>query len=926
MFSITLKLMRRNLRMLVLAGLTILIGTAFISSTFLFTNSLERSSTRQILELMGASTHVLTDDSAPAAADSNDAPATLTYAKAGRISRLPGVTGHAVVDNSPVQIARGRNQSPAVLMTLGSPTDLMSVRLQKGQFPSDDGQVALSESAASHLHAGIGDRVELSDSSCAVASIDPSACVSASLTVSGITTDDSMRMVDVSGSAVVLTERAAAGFEALALGQGNQKGVAAYERYKHEHAYRPLTDAELAKSAVPMSGMNLQIAQNADGQRAIGQIASIAGKGWRVQSREQRQDAYLRQMAGGKNALAIFLMVFGVLALLVAGLVIANTFQVLVAQRRRTLALLRAIGAKRRQLYQSVVLESMVLGLVSSVLGVALACAVMAVLQASGVNMGGNVSFFFVPDVPTFAVPIVFGVVMTVLASLSSAHMATSVTPLEALRPMPQTEGRKAGAARVVMTVLLLLITVLTYTYVAINQPSASRTVNQNSQSPDTLSTVLLPLAILGSATLFLAVVISAIWWMPGLLHGVGKLFSHAGPSAAIASANVSRNSRRVAATGTALLIGVTLVMTIATGASTFKGTMEGMEDGKFSLDVILQPTEMASGVSRALGKGALGDIRKMKGVRRAETVDYLTYPVEAKTRSDNADLNNRDLLVYEVPDSVRSGIMRGDVSVRNPRGTVIVSTRSDRRGRRNWRNGETMDIRLGSQEVSEVKGSLSLKVARRKFQIPYTPGLEGMPVIVDPADVRALPRGLRAHGQQIWIRLDDNADGMKTIGDLNARFGDKAILIGPWAERKRTDDAINQVMLVMIALLAVSVIIALIGVANTLSLSVIERAHENATLRAIGMTRRQVRRSLSFEALMISVLATLVGIVLGGFFGWYGSWVIIESTTKGMVFNIDWGITATVLVVSVLAALVSSVAPARRALRTSPVEVLSEA
>jgi putative ABC transport system permease protein len=134
----------------------------------------------------------------------------------------------------------------------------------------------------------------------------------------------------------------------------------------------------------------------------------------------------------------------------------------------------------------------------------------------------------------------------------------------------------------------------------------------------------------------------------------------------------------------------------------------------------------------------------------------------------------------------------------------------------------------------------------------------------------------------------------------------------------------IDSMMSLLIGLLAVAVLIALIGVANTLSLSVIERTKESATLRAIGMTRGQLKRSLAVEALLISLVSGLAGVVLGTLFGWAGSYMVFSMYGQ-TVFPFEWPMNIAILGISALAALLASVFPARRAVRTSPVVALAE-
>ena len=121
------------------------------------------------------------------------------------------------------------------------------------------------------------------------------------------------------------------------------------------------------------------------------------------------------------------------------------------------------------------------------------------------------------------------------------------------------------------------------------------------------------------------------------------------------------------------------------------------------------------------------------------------------------------------------------------------------------------------------------------------------------------------------------------------------------------------------------AVLIALVGVANTLSLSVIERTRESATLRAIGMTRGQLRASLAIEALLISLVSGIAGILLGTLFGWLGAYVVF-SLYGTVVFPFEWGVNGIVLAVAAVAALLASIAPARRAVKVPPVEALAEA
>ena len=267
----------------------------------------------------------------------------------------------------------------------------------------------------------------------------------------------------------------------------------------------------------------------------------------------------------------IFLLSFGVLALFVAALVIANTFQVLVAQRRRTLALLRTIGAKKGQLYTSVLMEAGLLGLIASVLGVGFGVGLIALITNTGVMEMMGMQARLILSWQAFVVPIAFGLIMTVLASLGSARSATSVTPLEASAPdradryITRRKGPRhdwrSDDHRGIGTGWRRCMAAVRHA-----ERSGHHGQRQLQQCAADVHR--------RAALVFLGLVLTATFWLPVLMRGVGALVSMCGLSAKVAHANIQKNPRRVAATGTALLIGVTLVATIATGAASAKQTM----------------------------------------------------------------------------------------------------------------------------------------------------------------------------------------------------------------------------------------------------------------------------------------------------------------------------------------------------------------
>lgn len=905
MRKVTFALMRRNLRMLVLAGIAIVVGTAFVSATFLFGGSLGDMMAQSVSAPYASATHVIS------ATQRNDGTHVPTLQTAQKIASTAGVSGVRASGWWRAAVSAGGRSAvtlaePMAMSAQGSSTQgarqMMPLRLVQGTWPKE-GQIVLTEASARTLRAKVGQSVRVT---VAPYSDDGSAtglgsnARSATRTVSGIVSDPKGVYAYTNGASVLPVSA----FPTPSKGGSDIESI-----------YMRITGDGAAVST------------------AVSSIKTQLPKGWKMQTRQSAVHQQILQQSGGQDAVQVFLMIFGILALLVAALVISNTFQVIVAHRRRILALLRAVGATKRQLYGSVVQEAGLLGLVSSAIGVGFACLIMwilTLLPQGTIHLMNGVAMRFVPNAQAFWVPVVFGVVVTVLASLSAARAATMVTPLEALRPMEQTPTRRAGAVRAVFSVLLLVagaaLTVWSYSV-----------MTGKDLKSDTFTTFLL-VGILACALLFVGLTVSAVWWMPVLMRGACWLVGKIGPASKIAGANIQRNPRRVAATGTALLIGVTLVTTIATGAASMNATAEQKLDAHYSVDVALVSTQ-------GLTDKDIATVRRVKGIRSVERVGRLSAVVE-RTDSAGKDAGTQAVPVFVLSNAQRSRVLRG-ADLTAPKGTAVV-TKSSSVALAGLKSGASIGLRLGTPADTSATGAhsdlaqgpavegagkagnlrtvnVTTRVAR--FTIP---GSTGQAILLSPED---LPQELResvrtARSSVVWARVDSSADGMKVLNNLQDALSDvdQVQILGPIAERQEFEQEINQILLVLIALLAVSVLIALIGVANTLSLSVIERTRESATLRAIGMTKGQLRRSLAVESLILSVTSTIAGLAVGAFFGWFGSVIVLKGVFGGLVFSFNWGIAGVILLISVITALISSVAPARRAVRTSPVEVLSEA
>ena len=912
MFSITVKLMKKSARMLIPAGIAILIGTAFIAATFLFGNAMNDSLARQTTAQLGGANYVISVDSSEGLNEQerNDIyTRTVNDFQLDRIRATEGVKDVRVESSSSVTVANGDKHASSYAITTAAQRDLLPVSIIQGDQPVDSNEIALTKSVADQLGVKVGDSVTVNSRTAqAVASTgygsagnDTAADSGMTVRVVGITEDPNGAYAYYGGASVLSDNVITA-----------MNGIDDFGKLNVYLVYLDIDDADQPSA-----------------DATVKQIDKLLPKHFTVQSRAAMEEESIKSVSKGDTSITtIFLLSFGILAMLVAALVIANTFQVLVAQRRRTLALLRTIGANKGQLYVSVLFEAGLLGLIASMLGVGLGIGLMAALCQSGLMKATGMTMRLVLSWPAFVVPIAFGVVMTVIASLGSARSATAVTPLEALRPIELTDTRRAGKIRAILAGLLVLVGIGLAAFSAwqMNEKIAGHDSLADKQYP-----MVLLAAIAGCALIFLGLVLSAAFWLPVLMRGVGALVAFAGPSAKVAHANIQKNPRRVAATGAALLIGVTLVSTIATGAASAKQTMNEALTTRYSVDMIAAGADMTS-------KQA-DEVAKIKGIK-----DSIYAPTRMMSMKD---ANGKDLNVLIVgvdgADALRK-VVRADLSGVTISGdSVLMPKYSAATGK---------DIPLGKSVTftSDVSGSQTgtadAAASDTENDGGQSDGVQTLTLAPQKVDYRRISANyaavafvdaghftngdVKANGHIMLMRIDAESAGT-TLNDIftnvqNAFSASADIDVsGPVAERTQWETMINGMMALLVGLIAVAVLIALVGVANTLSLSVIERTRESATLRAIGMTRGQLRRSLAVEALLLSLVSGVVGVALGTLFGWLGSYMVF-SLYGDTVFPFEWTTNGAVLGVAALAALLASVAPARRAVKTPPVEALAEA
>ena len=590
-------------------------------------------------------------------------------------------------------------------------------------------------------------------------------------------------------------------------------------------------------------------------------------------------------LTGQTFVLGSVLLGFGAVALATAAIVIANTFTITLAQRTGELALLRCVGATRGQVRRSVLLEALVLGAAASVVGVGagLGVAQLMLSLARGADLGIPLGTGLEVGWLSLVVPMVVGVAITLLASWWPAGRATRVSPLAALRP----SGEPAAAARVSrVRVLLALLLVVGGTGLMVLAALLRQVL----------------VGVAGGLVSFVGVLLAAVVLVPPLVRLLGLAARPAGVPGRLAVTGAVRNPGRAAATSAALLVGVTLITMTSVGAASGERTALGEIDQAYAVDLVAQTEPGLDGdvpVTTAVDEGVVQRLAAVDGVRAAEPVDtaYLevgevdAVPVAALDR-DTAErvMRSEDLVAALAPGTVGLG----------PYDRVNYGVEA----------GDTLT-------VSGPGGSRDLTVIEL--------GLGAAGLAVQPADLEALT-GEAPQPGAVLLRLDDDADVGDTMTAVGEVAEDSGVTVqGAAAERALVAQVLDVMVLVATALLGVAVLIAVVGIANTLSLSVIERHREHALLRGLGLTRGQMRGMLLTEGVLLALVSAGLGLALGIGYAALGVQTILPEGTP-LALAVPWVRVGVIVGVALLVGVLASLLPARRAARVSPAEGLAAA
>ncbi|WP_406051476.1 ABC transporter permease [Kribbella sp. NBC_00889] len=603
-------------------------------------------------------------------------------------------------------------------------------------------------------------------------------------------------------------------------------------------------------------------------------VQNVVPQDLKVYTGEEWIDHEVKGYTNGIDVLGGVFGMFAVIALFVACLVIGNTFTIVIAQRTREMALLRCVGASRRQVFSSVLAEASVVGVVASAIGVVFGVALSALALALAREFDWGI-----PPVPlhldvwSVLLPLLLGTVATIVAAVVPARRATRVAPLAAPRPeAAPAAGSKAGVVRLVLGFLLLAGGGL---LLAVGAGSSQVIVG-----------------VAGGVLSFLGVLAVGSLLVPALIRVIGALPARTGVPSRIAVANAVRNPKRTAATTSALLIGVTLISLTCVGIASVRKTFDVSMDSQYPVDLVVRA------YNDKMPASAEQQLRDIKGITQLVPVSQVTL----KAGDQQVPVTGIDQAAAGsvIHDPTLAGQLKP--------GTALLD----------YQTMTGLDIKSGTP-ITLVSGQHKLTVTAQ--------GATGLdPMTITAADLAKLVPTAAVNG--FWVASDPKADGSQVIDSVEQSIPTVKDLSvsGGLAERTSYTKIFDVLLLVGIGLLGVSVLIALVGVGNTLSLSVLERTRENALLRAMGLTRRQLRGMLAVESLLMALVAAALGIVLGLIYGWTGTSALMGGQTVdgGVEYAVPVTLLVAIAAVAAVAGLLASVLPARRAAKVAPAGALA--
>ncbi|MFD5404545.1 ABC transporter permease [Streptomyces griseorubiginosus] len=832
MFRTALRNVLAHKARLLMTVLAVMLGVAFVSGTLVFTNTIseayQKSSAKGFDQVDVAVTAESEKDKGNTIGKRNE----LTQALLDQSAKVPGaantigvVSGFTAIADKDGKLIGGGFQSQG-----GNyyGTDDPRYPLAEGKAPHGANQVAIDSETAKRAGYKVGDTVRLSVDGPVLEPV-----------VTGIFTTDDGNVA--AGGSLALYDTATA-----------QKLFG-----------KPGTYDEIdVKAAAGTSQTALKAAL--DKALPADRVETTTGK----ELADNQAELISSSMSGLKQGL----LVFAGIALFVGTFIIANTFTMLVAQRTKELALLRAVGASRRQVTRSVLIEAFVVGLVAAVTGLVAGIGIGAGLRSLMGTLGATV-----PDGPLIITPgtvgaaLAVGVLVTMLAAWLPGRRAAKIPPVAAMSSLHAKATTKSLVLRNTLGAL--------FSGAGVAVILAATTMDgSDGQAPMGLGAVLLIIGVF---------ILTPLLSRP-LIAAAAPLMRVFGISGKLARQNSVRNPRRTAATASALMIGLTLITGMTVMAGSLQKSIDKMATAAVKADYV---------VSMANGNELSPDVEK-----KLAKVDGVTEVSPLRNAASRIDGETEYLTGVNGSAIGKLTDLKVDDGSFKVGGTQVVVDK-DRAKSFGWRAGSTFTVHYedgkaqrltvsGVYEGNELISGIMLDTATLS------------PHLTDASDM------------QVMLKTSDGTSDATKDRLEKALGSNPAIKV---QDKKDLSDSIAQMFTLMLnmlyGLLAMAVLVAVLGVINTLAMSVFERSQEIGMLRAIGLDRKGIKRMVRLESLVISLFGGVLGIGLGVFFGWAaGELLGAKMATYELV--LPWARMAVFLLLAATVGILAALWPARRAAR----------
>ncbi len=646
----------------------------------------------------------------------------------------------------------------------------------------------------------------------------------------------------------------------------------------------------LLGSTEAFSQLHVTAADGVSDERLKENVARTLGADYKIQTSQENADENRQDVAEFMNVIKYAMLGFAGIAFLVGIFLIVNTFSMLVAQRTREIGLMRAIGSSRRQVNRSVLTEALLLGVVGSVLGVGagvgIAVGLMKLMSAAGMNLSTD---DLTVKATTPVVGLVLGIVVTVLAAYLPARRAGKISPMAALRDAGTPADGKAGRVRALVGLLLT-----------------------GAGAAALLAAAAADKAGDGASLLGLGVVLTLVGFIavgPLLAGGVVRVISALllrafGPVGRLAERNALRNPRRTGATGAALMIGLALVACLSVVGSSMVASATGELDKSVGADFIVQGTQPI--VPQA--EKAMQDTPGLAHVTRYKVLDATLTSPDGKT--DDTGVTAADPTYAE---DLRRPTTQGSLpDAYAPDAMSVGSKYAEEHG---VRVGDTLTVAFEGGETARLKvaaitdDDTAIDQGARYLSIDTM--LKYVPADRIPPNVIMFAKAEDGRQTEAYTALKKSLDAYPQYQVLDQTDF-----------KRELRDQVGQLLNMVYGLLALAIIVAVLGVVNTLALSVVERTREIGLMRAIGLSRRQLRRMIRMESVVIALFGALLGLGLG--MGWGVTAQRLLALEGLKTLDIPWPTILGVFVGSAFVGLFAALVPAFRAGRMNVLNAIA--